>query len=350
MAGKYATINGRKTYFPPFVNERFGRTPWWACTFTALLNGANVGFLGAKPATHDEVRRLARASGDEDLRGGSRSSHMIRALQKRYGVAARIQHLDEKVVQRRLGDGWAMVAGVTYGDLPDHFRRWSPRFQKGHRVTVLGFEGGKTRLLDPLANKDEDWTGEWIAWPKFARAWWSREQLWFKEGQFVARPTVEVVGSFEPPRNARIAAGATVKAYTPDARTLPRSSRFDSAGAAKFDALVQITQSVPGVRPHGRFLHISSGIFAGLYVAADTPGITADTQPPPSAAKIAGQPEGGGAAGVAAAADISAVPLDIEAIVGDAGELIQAARLFEYERIRREVAPGVVLPDPPAGP
>ena len=62
MSGR-RKIGARETYFPPFVNERFDGPPYWACTFTALLNGANVGFLGNKPPTHDEVRKLGPVAG-----------------------------------------------------------------------------------------------------------------------------------------------------------------------------------------------------------------------------------------------------------------------------------------------
>ena len=57
MSGR-RKIGARETYFPPFVNERFDGPPYWACTFTALLNGANVGFLGNREA---EPRRGAQA-------------------------------------------------------------------------------------------------------------------------------------------------------------------------------------------------------------------------------------------------------------------------------------------------
>ena len=67
MEGQFLEIDGRQTYFPPFVNEVFGQRPYWACTFASLLNGANVGWLGQKPATVDEIRALATASGDPDL-------------------------------------------------------------------------------------------------------------------------------------------------------------------------------------------------------------------------------------------------------------------------------------------
>ena len=191
MQGRYQEIGGRRTYIPPFVNERFDGPPYWACTFTSLLNGANVGWLGEKPATQREVRALARASGDVDLRGGSRSSHMVRAIRVRYGKDVRIEHRTPEQAVDRLKSGWAMVAAVTYGGLPKHHRRWSPRFTGGHRVVVLGWQNNHTRLLDPMANKGLDYAGEWIRWSDFEPAWWAGEQLWFHEGMYQPRPVVE---------------------------------------------------------------------------------------------------------------------------------------------------------------
>ena len=198
MQGRYQEIGGRRTYIPPFVNERFDGPPYWACTFTSLLNGANVGWLGEKPATQREVRALARASGDVDLRGGSRSSHMVRAIGVRYGKDVRIEHRTPEQAVDRLKSGWAMVAAVTYGGLPKHHRRWSPRFTGGHRVVVLGWQNNHTRLLDPMANKGLDYAGEWIRWSDFEPAWWAGEQLWFHEGMYQPRPVVEPVAEPTP--------------------------------------------------------------------------------------------------------------------------------------------------------
>ena len=118
MSGQRIKIGARETYFPPFVNELFDGPPYWACTFAALLNGANVGFLGNRPATHDEVRQLALASGDVDLKGGANSSEMIRAMRVRYRKEMRTEALSPRRVHERLSSGWAMVGAVTYAQIP----------------------------------------------------------------------------------------------------------------------------------------------------------------------------------------------------------------------------------------
>ena len=118
MSG-WREIGKRPTYFPPFVNERFDGPPYWACTFAALLNGANVGFLGNKPPTHDEVRKLAVASGDPTLKRGANSSEMLRAMRVRYRKKMYLEALSPGRAHERLSTGWALVAGVTYGRDPD---------------------------------------------------------------------------------------------------------------------------------------------------------------------------------------------------------------------------------------
>ena len=109
MSGKRIKVGARQTYFPPFVNERFD-PPFWACTFAALLNGANVGFLGNKPPTHDEVKKLAAASGDPDLGGGANSSEMLRAMKVHYNKTMHLEALSSARARERLSSGWALVA------------------------------------------------------------------------------------------------------------------------------------------------------------------------------------------------------------------------------------------------
>ena len=190
MSG-WRKIGARETYFPPFVNERFDGPPYWACTFTALLNGANVGYLGNREPSHAEVRKLALASGDADLDGGSKSSDMLTAMRVRYRKRMFLEALPPRRVHERLSSGWAMVAAVTYGALPKEFRRHSPNFKKGHRITLIGWNGRASWILDPMARAGTKYEGEPIPWSVFEPAWWSGEQLWFAEGMFRKPPQGE---------------------------------------------------------------------------------------------------------------------------------------------------------------
>ena len=205
MSGR-RKIGARETYFPPFVNERFDGPPYWACTFTALLNGANVGFLGNREPSHAEVRKLAS-------RLRRRQPERWQPIQPHaHGHACALQEVHAtrgappRRVHERLASGWAMVGAVTYGALPARWRRHSPHFQHGHRITLIGWDGKASWILDPMARKGINYEGEPIPWSKFEPAWWSGEQLWFAEGMFRKPPHVKVLDKV-PEGTWRIPAG-----------------------------------------------------------------------------------------------------------------------------------------------
>src|SRR3954452_8745952 len=238
--GTYLDIGGRSTYFPPFVNERFGKRPYWACTFASLLNGANVGWLGQQEASPDEVLKLAHASQDRTLRSGASSSYMVTAMQVLYGKKIAINHFDRDRVQEKLQTGWALVAGIWYAELPDRNKVWSKKFNKGHRVVVIGWDHGRTRLLDPMVDKDQTYTGQWIAWKDFEKAWWSGEQVWFKEGQYLPRPKQAATPTDRTRWNVR--GGTLIVGYSPDdPRTVVKKARVSRDSGAHFDRLVDVT-------------------------------------------------------------------------------------------------------------
>jgi hypothetical protein len=361
-AGHYEKIGGRQTFVPPFVNERFDGPPFWACTFTALLNGANVGWLGQKPATHAEVAALAGASGDDDTHGGSRSSHMIRALKVRYKASLAIERCNEREVLRRLANGGALVAGVTYGELPTRYRRWSPRFKRGHRVTVFGLSGGRTRLLDPMAAKGPDYAGEWITWSDFAKAWWPDEQLWFHEGQFVGKPaapaikaaapkpavpagppvTARFLRRFDPPRHFRVAANTKVVGYAPGRPPAAvRRASFAHASGASFDAIVAFDPAVTIEDQANTYLQVTNGVFAGRYIPVATAGLSADIRPDQPAPVVL-TPE------VAVVEPTIATTLDDSTLAETTLDpAVLEGRRLEWDRIAQATAGIVILPPRP---
>lgn len=316
----WVQIGARLTFLPPFVNERFGSPPYWACTFTAGLLGANIAKLGRIPATHAEVIALAKESGDDDLKSGSRSSHLATALKARYGLTIRRQNVSEAEAKRRLANGWALVAGCWYGKLPVHFRRWSPKFVGGHRVTLTGWSGTRTRLFDPMADAGPTYQGEWIEWADFAAAWWSDEQCWILEGELMQQ-TLTILAQFDPPRPFRIPAGATIQAWR---LTGPGTKApFANGSAASFNAVVAIDQAPdPTLTPHGApFVRVADGVFKGQFIPASVlrnpDGSALDLTPPQIGA-----------------ADLKALEL--------------AARQAEYDRVTREasVTPPLVTVTP----
>ena len=360
-AGRYEQIGDRLTFVPPFVNERFDGPPYWACTYTALLNGANVGWLGQKPATHAEVAALAGASGDSDTRGGSRSSHMVRAMKVRYKTSVAIERCSEREVQRRLANGGALVAGVTYGELPARHRRWSPKFKLGHRVTLIGWSAGRTRLLDPLAAMGPSYAGEWIAWSDFARAWWPAEQLWFQEGQYLksvkvprsaaaaatAAATVRVIRRFDPPRHFRVAARTTVVAFSPgQPPKVARRLLFPHASGANFDAIVAFDPSTTLEDPTRTYLQVTNGAFAGRYIPLATAGIAADIHADGAATAAPAIPTPAPAPAPAPATVIVPPPI-APAADGALAAAVLEGRRQEWDRIAASLAGLNVLPPRP---
>ena len=329
MSGR-RKIGSRETYFPPFINERFDGPPYWACTFTALLNGANVGFLGNREASHAEVRKLARASGDADLNGGSSSSHMITAMRVRYSKRMHLEALPPRRVHERLASGWAMVGAVTYGALPRHFRRHSPNFRKGHRITLVGWDGKASWILDPMARAGHNYEGEPIPWSKFEPAWWSGEQLWFAEGMFRKPPRVKVLDKV-PDGTWRIPDGARLTARLgKNPRVIMRKVVLAEPKSGHFDAIVEV---IPTNGPSmGEFIRVSSGGLAGMLIPFRTP-------------KIVIKPKRGSSTTAKKQAGGSKEPQ--KPAPQKQGDEFLAGRKAEYKRIKDEVGPVVNLPPAP---
>ena len=328
MSGKRIKIGARETYFPPFVNERFD-PPFWACTFAALLNGANVGFLGNKPPTHDEVKKLAAASGDPDLKGGAHSSEMLRAMKVHYNKTMHLEALSSARARERLSSGWALVAGVSWRRMPMPWRRHARHFMKGHRITLIGWDGKATRILDPMAPMGTGWTGEPIPWSVIERAWWPGEQLWFAEGMFRKPPRVKVLdkvpgGEWRVPSGSRL-----VLRSRKNPRVIVRKFIVAEQKSGNFDAIVEI---IPKSGSLGRFIRISRGDLKGMYIPVNQ-HVRLKPRPGPS-----------GAAPVKRAhSTVAPKPKPM-----DSDDPFLQGRKAEYKRIKDTVGPVVNLPPPPA--
>ncbi len=374
MAGRWVLMNGRRVYFPPFTNQRFTGRPFWACTFTSMINGADVGFIGeidrrrrlSGQSVGHVVRALARKSGDDDLSDGSSSRGMVAAVAARYHQNMVLVHDSPEKGRERLRHGKVLVAGLTYGKLPGHYRRWSPNFKDGHRVVCLGWrdgahdpEDGDTKILDPLAARGADYAGEWIPWSAVTAAYWADEQVWIAPGQFLPDADVTVERSFSPVRTFRIAKGASIRAFMPKATGVAKQRTFDAAKTGTFDALVRIGQPADAdpLRPTGRFIRVTAGPFAGMFLDPDNAGLTAPIGPDappihghppvPAMANVAVvQPGQAAAPDLAPGLAVDADGTDDDVVVGD---LEPAA---PTEQPRRTAIPDEITdddPDPPSG-
>lgn len=342
MQGRYRLIGERPTYFPPFVNERFGKPPYWACTFASLLNGANVGWRGDKPATAEEVRALAKASHDPDRKGGSNSGHMIEAMRTRYGIQMRLRRLPPERVRERLAHGWAMVAGVTYSELPRRFRI-DRSFKAGHRVMVVGWSNDHTWIVDPLADEGPRYEGERIAWSDFEPAWWSGEQLWFRDGMFLPQRRYAIRLPLPAARTWTARPGAVLDLLSPvRASVVARRVEVRERLRSEFDALVPELAPEPSTKLVGRRIRISSGPYRGYLLDPASDGVEADL-PDPAALEgapltVAPKPQPKPAPQPAPQPNPSPEPNP---------DLFLAGRRFEWNRISGELAQKGMIPDRP---
>jgi hypothetical protein len=330
-------IGARETYFPPFVNELFDGPPYWACTFAALLNGANVGFLGNKSPTHDEVRKLAVASGDPTLKRGANSSEMLRAMKVHYNKTMFLESLSSKRAQERLSIGWALVAGVTYGRIPMPWRRHARNFMKGHRITLIGWNGRETWILDPMAPKGTNWMGEKIPWSVIERAWWPGEQLWFAEGMFRTPPKVKVREKIPNGRWSLPSGSRLVLRSRRNPRVVVRKFVTSEPKSGHFDRLVEVI--LKDGTSLGEFIRISSGRLDGMLIPK-TSSLTLNPRPTTSGGskKTTGTTSSKTAAGGSAAATVA---------VDSQSPDFLAGRQKEYDAIKKHVGPAVTLPPRP---
>ena len=328
MSG-WREIGKRPTYFPPFINERFDGPPYWACTFAALLNGANVGFLGNKPPTHDEVRKLAVASGDPTLKRGANSSEMLRAMRVHYKKKMYLETLSPGRAHERLSTGWALVAGVTYGKIPMPWRRHARNFMKGHRITLIGWNGKETWILDPMAAKGTNWPGEPIPWSVIERAWWPGEQLWFAAGMFRKPPKIKVRDKVSNGRWSLPSGSRLVLRSGSNPRVIVRKFIVAETKSGHFNQLVEVFHK--DGTSMGEFIRVSSGRLEGMLIP-NTKSLTLNPRPGSSAGpkkQAAGPKE------------------EKKPAPQSETEDFKRGRKFEYERIKDELGAVVNLPPEP---
>jgi hypothetical protein len=289
-------MNGRRMYFPAFANELFPPRPFWSCTFASMINAADIGFLGEldrersekHQTSEDLIKALARKSGDPTKHQGSTTREMATAVAAMYGKSIHIVHDSPDLGRKRLRHGKALVAGLFYRDLPKHYRRHSPNFEDGHRLVYVGWRDGQhdpddgdTRVLDPLANKGPNYTGEWIPWSAVTKSYWPDEQVWVAPGGFLPDAKVQVERRFSPARTFRIAAGVPMRGFMPKAAGVAKKVTFDAPRTGRFDALVKVSQPADAHhdRPKGLFIRIIEGPFIGMLLDPDSPGLKASIEP-----------------------------------------------------------------------
>jgi hypothetical protein len=275
--GSWRKVGDRRTYFPPFVDERFlaGAGSFWSCTFASLLNGANVAFLGKLTPTHGEIRRLADISGDPDLFTGANTDQMITAFTRKYKRPLGRRNLDEKGGAAALATGHALVAFIIPRNYDSRFWHGINANTEGHRIVAVGLDDkNQTRVLDPMVAAPRDYPGEAVPWSTLYRAMVKDQQVWFKEGQYRSAPTIAFRRRFRPSRRFIVEPGTRVVAFNANQPTvIADRATFMSKSAARFDALVYVRV---GKEPVGPFLRVVSGHFQGLLIKPGAAGIRAN--------------------------------------------------------------------------
>jgi hypothetical protein len=297
--GQYLPLSGRWIYIPAFENERLKKgnlkpadqslagPPFWSCTFTALMYGINFAFLGREGKTevsHQEIVDLARASKDDNLRGGATTALMQAALKNHLNRTVEQEALRPNDIAKRLQAGKMVLAGIRAEDLTPHFRRFLGNPKALHRAAFVGFRmhGGhaQTRILDPMAIPSKKlanprrYAGEWFPLHDYVQATFSNQQLWFEAGEFLKATPGKVKKAFAPARHLAIHPNATIDSYDADHPERPvLHATFGGDGSGTFFSEL-VTATVDDKQVD--FLKIDRGKFEGQLIRLDDKGITAD--------------------------------------------------------------------------
>ena len=192
---------------------------------------------------------------------------MLRAMRVHYKKKMFLESLSPGRAHERLSSGWALVAGVTYRRIPMPWRRHARHFMKGHRITLIGWNGRETWILDPMATKGTNWTGERIPWSVIERAWWPGEQLWFAEGMFRTPPRIKVRdkvpnGRWTLPKGSRL-----VLRSGRNPRVIVRKFIVAETKSGHFNQIVE--PFLKDGTSMGEFIRISSGNLAGMLIPSE---------------------------------------------------------------------------------
>ena len=94
---------------------------------------------------------------------------------------------------------------------------------------------------------------------------------------------VAVKETFDPAREFTVHAGTTVTGY--DTQGPVKGASWDKDSNAHANELVELTQAInPEQAPHGEFLHVVDGVYAGLYIPAGEVTVTDAPNPAPEPA------------------------------------------------------------------
>lgn len=207
---------------------------------------------------------------------------------------------------------------------------------KGHRITLIGWNGKETWLLDPMAPKGTGYTGEPIPWSVIQRAWWPGEQLWFAEGMFRKPPRIKVRdkvpnGRWSLPRGSRF-----LLRSGENPRVIVRKFITAETKSGHFNQLVEII--LKDGSSLGEFIRVSGGNLNGMLIP-NTKSLTLNPRP-----AAAGGSKASGTSGSKKQTDAS--PASKPAVNATSPEFL-AGQQQQYDAIKKHVGPAVILPPRP---
>lgn len=249
---------------------------------------------------------LRNLQGDQE--GGTDLSDLAVAWKKVTGVPLEYGKVTWAHYLELLRMGYLVTIQFDYGELPEE-DRVQKNFLDGHASTTDGYRleddgSAYIRLVDTIA-RGTTYAGRYVEAWKIKKATGAIAGLGFVLAAWVAKEEpmvlVEELEHYEAEgRPFRIAAGTTVAGYNPRERQPVVSRRFAEVSGARATSRVRITQQPDTSRaPHGTFLRVKDGTYAGLYIefgpgisVGGAPEVPAPTEAAIEAARVEGQKAG----------------------------------------------------------
>lgn len=176
---------------------------------------------------------------------------------------------------------------IQYGLLPDHQRRWSPNFERGHQFGLIGARTTlghrEVRIVDPLGLSP--YTGDWMRWNALLDA----SPTSFAGGQLYLQTIAPgatgmsigllPVTLLPPGSKVKMRKGTTTFRFDGAINNLVPRKPLDNARTADVSGTVRCVQYLTDRGPTGQFYQLTGpGALEGTYVrAAD-----GDLQSPPT--------------------------------------------------------------------
>lgn len=267
--GRRVIVRQRREEAPPYTN----------CRLMVGVQGLIFGGVRV-PDPARLVAVLRRATGVPEIGPdgpqGTTAADWLRAvsivLPWITSITAALESDDTILGGLARGEHHVAVAVPRYSGLPGRLARWSPTFDGGHMIGLLGargIAGDRPEVLwsDPLAMEPAD--AEWVPWARV------RPHLSQAGGRVFATITprgasmstsIVLKRACPTGTTARIPKGTDLFAYDADTMSVVPAKPTTAATRALADVVVAVDQQPRGAgRPRGQFVRLADGPMAGRY-------------------------------------------------------------------------------------